>query len=233
VKSQGDILINAVRFNKALYYEFAKRLVYSTVGSKWLAIFSLSILFPLGALMLYISILNMIAGSTYTGERSVYTTLIMSIICLLVGAGLIPLLANYRKIALFKSIPHKRDFFRNSLNQMYVEYKAIISDEKIKVITDGEIEEIPWCEVVGTRQTKHFVLLILEVPLRCTSAKKQQVIDNWIMVNELFIEYAVVVGKNSFSQGDLAGLYALLDSKGIVEMSQNPDKAVVVYDISV
>ena len=221
--------INRIIINEKLYCESTKKLVYQKRGVLFLSIILCLFLVLLGVVAMA-SILNGFGGDWQKILLSPAILVFASFFLIaLLGVVLFFCVLNpHRLVVRNKEVPHKEDFFRNSVDGEQVEYCTIIDGNGISIEMDGEVEEVKWNEIVGTRETRHFLLLVTDATISFRGRSRKGFIKR---ITPVFIEHAAVIDKNGFMQGNLSDFRRLLVERGITRLPRRHMRGGAILDV--
>lgn len=227
--SAFDQITNRMLLSRKLYYEYAKATVFSS---------SYRVIAGCGSALMMAQALVFLIHTIYwqirRGEFYIFDSFYeLFFLYIFPWFGLFFFLTTFilsflghRVLVRDRRTGHKTEFFKNSPDGKHVNYRTTISEDAITIDKDGEIEEIGWGEVVGTEETRHFLLLILDVTYVYKLMHPQFVKSN---TQPVYVHSAVILGKNSFEQGSMNDLQALLNKKGIKKYNGKGDVEYEVY----
>lgn len=214
--------------DRKLYYEYAKSAVYSPSFRRIVRGGALFLMILIFIVLVYVTYWQITRREFYIFKDSQELFMLYILpwalfsICL---ASFISSFFSHRLLVLDGRTGHKSEFFKNA-DSSQVNYCSAIDNESITIDKDGELENIGWNEVVGTYETKHLFLLVLNVTYVYKLKYPQFVKSN---TQPVYVHNTVILGKKSFEQGSMEDLQALLKDKGIGKYDGSGDAEHVVY----
>jgi len=222
-------IINQSTISKKLYREYARKTVRSPVIRRWLKFGGfLLALYPIIALI-YTVYWQITLGEFYLYPSTTETLwrVIFAGLALVGGIVLLALGFNSSKLLVLKGrTRHKHDFFKGSQDNKHVECSVTSTYKSIIYKRDDRSEQIHWSEIAGTLETKHLLLLVFKVTYAFKLKNPFYFKSN---VVPIYISEAVILKKDSFTQGSLEDLHALLKKKGIEKYNRKTDTKFNVF----